>query len=677
MKFNKSSFWSLLSNNSIEKITIPIIQRAYTQGGRSGDPKIEIKGEKFLTRLIEALKGKPILLDFVYGSNAKNKVFPLDGQQRLTTLFLLHWYISQKEDKIDESTKNILKKFSYETRQSSRYFCEHLCNCKIDSSKRKDKLSDTIKNSKWFMLSWLDDPSIRSMFGMLDKIDLALKDDTNTYWDILTKEISNCPITFFYTSLQDLNLTDDLYIKMNARGLELTEFEKIKAAFNQKVDDEKWDDAKILTEKFGHKIDTVWTDLFWQYRGDDELIDNELVNFIAGIAINCYAKYLEIQENNELEAIVSKELDAKSNRKSVTKKAIKRERIEQRIAKLANDASAVCPDDFTNDFYNYLVDCLNKYAIPKNDKTKSNIDLWGNCKSTLFEDFISGEEITYPKRVLFYAQTVYLFKNSFDQTAFDDWMRVIRNIVENSTIDSTSTFISAINLVKEISACSSDIYNYLSKSTVKSGHATNQVKQEIEKAKIIVANPNNNKQVIFDIEDTNFCKGDINFSLYCIGYDSTNIATFDVAKLTRLQGIVKTDLNIDNKVTDDFKRAFLTITDNNYYDVRCLWSHSFDCHKRWLLNKNSDLISFAKSADWKREYLKDLLVKRMSKTFEKIADDYTIPSVMPKWKEKLIKGSAKLNGATFILFPNDNSYCKLAWQQRPSREDQVTIITNK
>ena len=67
----------------------------------------------------------------------------------------------------------------------------------------------------------------------------------------------------------------------------------------------------------------------------------------------------------------------------------------------------------------------------------------------------------------------------------------------------------------------------------------------------------------------------------------------------------------------------------------------------------------------------------MSKTFSKIADEYTVPSGMPKWKEKLIKGSAKLNDATIILFPDDNSYCKLAWQQRPSREDQVTKITNK
>lgn len=675
MKFNKSSFWSLLSNKSTEKIIIPIIQRAYTQGGRSGDPKIEIKGEKFLARLIEALRGNPILIDFVYGSNEKNKVFPLDGQQRLTTLFLLHWYISQKENKLDEYSKNILKKFSYETRQSSRYFCEHLSEYTVDSDTRKEKLSDTIKNNKWFMLSWLDDPSIRSMLTMLDKIDCALKDDTNFYWNILTEDINNCPISFFYTTLQDLNLTDDLYIKMNARGLELTSFEKLKAAFNQKIDNEKWDVTKTLSEKFGHRIDTIWTDLFWHYRGNDEIIDNEMVNFIAGVVINCYAQKLEINENKELDAIVKKELEAKSNGKNVTKDAVKRERVEQRIAKLANDTNELNPDDLNSVFYNCLVNCLNKYAENRNDKIKSNIDLWGKCKSSLFEDFIIGEDITYPHRVLFYAQTEYLLQNTYDKTTFDDWMRVIRNIVENSTIDSPSTFISAINLVSEISEGSSDIYNYLATNSIKAGHAAKQVKQEIEKAKIIVFDPSNNKQVIFDTEDTNFCKGDIDFALYCIDYDTSNVATFDAAKLKNLQEIIKIDLNVENKVSDDFKRAFLTIQNNSYYDAWGSWSWNFNCYKRWLLNKNSDLISFAKSNDWKREYLKDLLVQRMRKSFAEIADDYIVLAGIPKWKEKLIKGSAKIAGATFILIPHDNSYCKLAWQQRPSREDQVTKIT--
>jgi hypothetical protein len=97
-----------------------------------------------------------------------------------------------------------------------------------------------------------------------------------------------------------------------------------------------------------------------------------------------------------------------------------------------------------------------------------------------------------------------------------------------------------------------------------------------------------------------------------------------------------------------------------------------------LLEKNSDLVSYFVDSkdDNDRNYLKDLLVERMNKTsFAEIADNYSIPEGMPKWKEKLIKGTAKLNGATYILIPrNDDSYCYLAKQQRPSKENHVRKI---
>lgn len=661
MQFNKLSFWSLLSDIDINTITIPIIQRAYTQGGREEDSKIEEKGGKFLNRLLEALenKSKPILLDFIYGSKIKKQFFPLDGQQRLTTLFLLYWYIAQKENRLDNNVISTLKKFTYKTRQSSRYFCEHLCQYTV-SSNRKEKLSDTIKNEKWYIsYSWNADPSIRSMLKMLDKIDIALQNNDSLYWDILTSDIENCPITFFYTSLEELNLTDDLYIKMNSRGLELTDFEKIKAGFNQKIDNENWDKDKSITEKFSLKIDTIWTDLFWKHKGSNKIVDSMLVNFIAGIAINNYALQYSSNQKNE---------------------------IEKQIAELTNDSTKVNQDYFNDHGYEYLVKCLDIYTI--NDLVKSNTDLWDYIDNTLFEDFIVDKPnfkrridyYTYAMRVLFFAQTEYLLNNNFEQTKFDDWMRVVRNIVENSTVDSASTFISAITLIKELSVGSSDIYSYLVRETIKAGFGKKQIEQEIIKARIILSNPNVNKQIIFDTEDINFCKGDIDFVLYCINYDKSNISSFDAERLTKLKDIIKDELDINEKITDDFKRAFLTIKDNDYYNKNWFsWSSSFECHKRYLLDKNSDLVSyFAKSKDFTiKNYLKDLLTQRMiNRSFADIADAYSIPNGIPRWKAKLIKGEKEIKGATFILFPDDNSCCFLAKRQRPSREDQVVEISN-
>jgi hypothetical protein len=56
--------------------------------------------------------------------------------------------------------------------------------------------------------------------------------------------------------MEHLGLPDDLYIKMNARGKGLTDFEHFKSQFSEILDEPN---AKIFNEK----IDGAWSDLFW------------------------------------------------------------------------------------------------------------------------------------------------------------------------------------------------------------------------------------------------------------------------------------------------------------------------------------------------------------------------------------------------------------------------------
>ena len=72
-----------------QKVEIPIIQRDYAQGRVD---KEELRNN-FLGALLNAIQDeREIRLDFIYGSTVNDSFQPLDGQQRLTTLFLLHWY---------------------------------------------------------------------------------------------------------------------------------------------------------------------------------------------------------------------------------------------------------------------------------------------------------------------------------------------------------------------------------------------------------------------------------------------------------------------------------------------------------------------------------------------------------------------------------------------------------
>ena len=159
-----TNFWELIQSHNIE---IPIIQRDYAQGRIDKD---EIRSN-FLNALFNSLnESKSIRLDFIYGSMVNNSFQPLDGQQRLTTLYLLHWYAANKENISKENFVNTLIKFRYETRISSREFCESLISNPIEIRQTTESLSSLISDSSWFFLSWKKDPTIDSMLRMIDDI---------------------------------------------------------------------------------------------------------------------------------------------------------------------------------------------------------------------------------------------------------------------------------------------------------------------------------------------------------------------------------------------------------------------------------------------------------------------------------------------------------------------------
>ena len=121
-----------------QKIEIPAIQRDYVQG-RGFTIEEQDKREAFVSRLINTIaddNAKPCHLEFIYGAknNVSNRFIPLDGQQRLTTLFILHWVIWQKSsnDARQKYPLNLIEGFNYETRLSSSTFCRNIIERQLD-----------------------------------------------------------------------------------------------------------------------------------------------------------------------------------------------------------------------------------------------------------------------------------------------------------------------------------------------------------------------------------------------------------------------------------------------------------------------------------------------------------------------------------------------------------------
>jgi hypothetical protein len=108
---------------TVTSIEIPLIQRDYAQG-RTDGRATDIRA-RFLDVLHDALtNGTKVGLDFVYGDVEGGTLRPLDGQQRLTTLFLLHWYLGHRAGQIND--RQPWMSFSYATRPSARLFCLRL-----------------------------------------------------------------------------------------------------------------------------------------------------------------------------------------------------------------------------------------------------------------------------------------------------------------------------------------------------------------------------------------------------------------------------------------------------------------------------------------------------------------------------------------------------------------------
>lgn len=262
---------------AVQRIEIPIIQRDYAQGRDSGT--VARIRANFLDALHDALTTRtPISLDFVYGDVVGGTLRPLDGQQRLTTLFLLHWYLAWRAGSLEQESG--WKRFEYATRPSARRFCE----CLVESSPPAGaKLRPWFEDQPWFLHTWQHDPTIQSMLVMLEAIDERFAGvDFVAAWARLVD--ADAPgISFHLLPIEQMGLSEDLYIKMNSRGKPLTPFENFKARFEQMLEHSCPD----RVEEFAQKIDGAWADLLWPFRGSDDIVDDEFLRYLQFITDVC------------------------------------------------------------------------------------------------------------------------------------------------------------------------------------------------------------------------------------------------------------------------------------------------------------------------------------------------------------------------------------------------------
>lgn len=566
-----TTFWKFLEDHV--SIKIPIIQRDYAQG-RSGKEALR---KAFLGDLKFALdSGNCLKLDFVYGVAENGVLNPLDGQQRLTTLWLLHWYIAYKAGKI-AAAKESLGKFSYETRQSSSDFCERLSAFDIPQSDRNGIVAH-IQNQTWFRSSWNHDSTIQSMFRMLggseygaldgiegvfnachdgECIECRLEqcpvsqvkyDSYGEYWNRLTS--NECPVVFNYLDIHGIGQTDNLYIKMNARGKPLTSFENFKAdlagyisrkATEKSDKQETWQDLNCPENGFVIKMDTDWmNNIFWKYKSSDSVVDEICFAFINRYFFNAHA--IAMNKISDLKMGDDEVFDFLYGRNGKAEAAA-----DDQIAYfefnsayaqvLKNEPGllkrlAATLDNFQGSSAQYE----DIFQSPWGDDFRF-VPMYDYNSDELHYDFAGNQirkivKITQPHRVVFHAVCKFFEQERSDKDvdALKNWMRVVWNIVENANVNTIPGMISCLKLVDELAKYSHTILEWLKNegTSLRSDFAKNQVAEEIEKARQILSDKTGDwAEKIKDAEKTAFFRGAIRF-LYRDGNGEENWNDFGV-----------------------------------------------------------------------------------------------------------------------------------------------------
>ena len=650
------SFFKLFSEKDF-RVCIPIIQRDYAQG-RSTTKEVRVN---FLTALhdylTEEIPGRD--LDFVYGTIEKSKegksFIPLDGQQRLTTLFLLHWYLCQisnnEQDKktyLDAITRNGKSRFTYLTRTSSTEFCNALMGQSYDMTallppdKKKDNaLSKTIRNSSWFYLSWRHDPTIQSMLTMLDAIHAQFKDNHNFLSLLIDNE--NPVITFLFLDLGVFNLTDDLYIKMNSRGKPLTAFENFKAKYEQSLEavdlgKEKFhlsfgdkEEEVSLSRYFSYNIDVKWANLLWQYKDiqnrDNSSIDNtfddEIMNFIRVVFTNRFAALNEINtERNTFVLDYLRGADAIKRSPDYFDVLSYHKYKEFGIAFDKDDEERIknYPDNGMfaiqtrkEDAYGYALALIKTLDCLENGNNKIRRLISEGYRHYYDEEAILRQVFghnldSHHARVCFHAYTRFLVENTDDLVGLDEWMRVIHNLShpENTIMNEGREMAAAIKAVEIMLPHCHDILEYLKTDPEIAGFSSWQLFEEKVKAPLITRSERW-KEAVEKVEKHGYFNSQIGFILdfagvipyyrehkNCAWIDAEDDSFFQAFNLYAEKAQAVFDHSYENRVNDRdfvFERAVFTKGDYLYLG---------ETPKKNFLSTNTVASNVKRDNSWKR-----------------------------------------------------------------------------
>lgn len=491
---NNSSYFKKLINDYI--IYVPEFQRNYLQGDDSNE-SIKYKRDRLLNDIFDCIKSqsKSINLGFIYGrveESYKDKLFyPYDGQQRLTTLYFLYLLIYFKFNKYDE-IHSIKKKLSYQTRISTNRFIESFLSWILDSEEKDNIYNDFwnkdgknlkgfIMSQDWFMMTeWNYDVSIINMLSIIVEISRRIKENLGDKTEIVNfiDKDENNPFQFDFIYVDDISKSDDLYIKINARGKALSPFENLKSDI-----DGYWNNEDKT------KLDAEWTEFVWNQldrndKNKEKSFDNSFYNLLSNIF---YLQYLVGLDHNNINDKILIEIENKYKKGIVDKEWI--------APKLCCDS----PYQMISSFLDAMIGSFKSIKDEQIESVNRKIFGLGDYQNNNGQNKIERADL-FEIFVYYYSVSSLFRKNDMEFTdkrnLLNEIETVTNRIIENQRpyLDSPTNLVKALKSVKVLidnSIESHGVYKFFlsidndTKESIKNGLMKEQVEEEILKAKLI------------------------------------------------------------------------------------------------------------------------------------------------------------------------------------------------
>ena len=277
------------------KIVIPDLQRDYCWGDSA-----YIEQEKSQKELVSGFVGdylmtsfkeksstdNDLMLGLVYGYEEPLNCFNIcDGQQRITTLFLLLGMVNRYSDgefndfviSSTEMQDDFEPHLLYSIRESTLYFLSDLSLHFF--IKNSIPCVSLIKKSNWYFDEYERDASVQSMLAALETIEKILVNEKAIDYKSFGHFLLN-NLKMIYYDMENRARGEETYIVINTTGEPLSSTENIKPILLGSISDNK-----VYNEQWEERED--W---FWQNRGKDLCADDGMKQFFIWF---CQSKLLQ------------------------------------------------------------------------------------------------------------------------------------------------------------------------------------------------------------------------------------------------------------------------------------------------------------------------------------------------------------------------------------------------